>query len=375
MLRKLIESQYVRNDAALGRGRFRVKGDILEVQPANVETAYRSRPRGRGRADHALRPAERRGVQTEDLAIWPATEDATSKPTIERAVSEYRAELESQVKQFETEAVCLKRTPDPAAHRGRPRADAGARLLQRDRELLADSTCARRARTRSRCSTTSRTTSATFIDESHQTVPQIGGMHEGRPLAQEGAPRRLRLPAAVGARQPAAAVRRVPRTGAAGGASVSAKTPGAWELRQSTRVAEQLIRPTYLVDPEIELRPTKNQIDDLLNEIRRREDCGGAGARHDPDEEDVGGPQRLPARGRVSRRATCIPKIDTLERIQIIRELRLGDYDVLVGVNLLREGLNLPGGLAGGDLRRRQGGLPAGTHRARPDRRPARPGT
>ena len=118
-------------------------------------------------------------------------------------------------------------------------------------------------------------------------------------------------------------------------------TPGAWELKQSTRVAEQLIRPTYLVDPEVELRPTKNQIDDLLNEIRRREEVGErvlVTTLTKKMSEDL--TDYLLEAGVKARYLHS--EIDTLERIQIIRELRLGDYDVLVGVNLLREGLDLP---------------------------------
>src|SRR5207245_11482617 len=122
--------------------------------------------------------------------------------------------------------------------------------------------------------------------------------------------------------------------------SVSA-APGAWELRQSTRVAEQLIRPTYLVDPEVELRPTKNQIDDLLNEIRRREELGErvlVTTLTKKMSEDL--TDYLLEAGVKTRYLHS--EVDTLERIQIIRELRLGAYDVLAGVNLLREGLDLP---------------------------------
>ena len=118
-------------------------------------------------------------------------------------------------------------------------------------------------------------------------------------------------------------------------------TPGAWELRQSTNIVEQLIRPTYLVDPEIELRPTRNQIDDLLNEIRRREERNErvlVTTLTKKMSEDL--TDYLLEAGVKTRYLHS--EIDTLERIQIIRELRLGEYDVLVGVNLLREGLDLP---------------------------------
>ena len=139
-----------------------------------------------------------------------------------------------------------------------------------------------------------------FIDESHQTVPQIGGMYEGdRSRKQTLVDFGFRLP--VGARQPAAAFRRVPGQGAADGVRLG--DAGPYELRHSTRVAEQLVRPTGIVDPEVELRATKNQIDDLLNEIRRREELG-EDARHDADQEDGRGPDRLPPRVG-SPRATC----------------------------------------------------------------------
>src|SRR5256886_11044783 len=118
-------------------------------------------------------------------------------------------------------------------------------------------------------------------------------------------------------------------------------TPGPFELRHSTVIAEQLIRPTFLVDPEVELRPTKNQIDDLMNEIRRREEAGErvlVTTLTKKMAEDLTDYLLEPG----VRARYLHSEINTLERIQIIRELRLGDYDVLVGVNLLREGLDLP---------------------------------
>jgi excinuclease ABC subunit B len=177
-----------------------------------------------------------------------------------------------------------------------------------------------------------------FVDESHQTVPQIGGMYEGdrsrkETLVEYG----FRLPSALDNRPLRfdEFLERVPQL-----VFVSA-TPGSFELRRSTNVAEQIIRPTGIVDPEVELRPTKNQIDDLLNEIRRREEVGERvlvttlTKKMAEDLTDYLLESSVRARYLHS-------EIDTLERIQIIRELRLGEYDVLVGVNLLREGLDLP---------------------------------
>jgi excinuclease ABC subunit B len=177
-----------------------------------------------------------------------------------------------------------------------------------------------------------------FVDESHQTVPQIGGMHEGdRSRKQTLVDYGFRLPSALDNRPLRfdEFLEKVPQL-----VFVSA-TPGPFELRHSTRLAEQLIRPTGIVDPEVELRATKNQIDDLLNEVRRREEVGErvlVTTLTKKMAEDL--TDYLLESGVKARYLHS--EIDTLERIQIIRELRLGEYDVLVGVNLLREGLDLP---------------------------------
>ena len=169
-------------------------------------------------------------------------------------------------------------------------------------------------------------------------MPQIGGMYEGdRSRKQTLVDFGFRLPSAIDNRPLRfdEFLAKVPQL-----VFVSA-TPGAWELRHSTRVAEQLIRPTCLVDPEVELRPTKNQIDDLLGEIRKREELGErvlVTTLTKKMSEDL--TDYLLEAGVKARYLHS--EIDTLERIQIIRELRLGEYDVLVGVNLLREGLDLP---------------------------------
>ena len=169
-------------------------------------------------------------------------------------------------------------------------------------------------------------------------MPQIGGMYEGdRSRKQTLVDFGFRLPSALDNRPLRfdEFLAKVPQL-----VMVSA-TPGAWELRHSTRVAEQLIRPTGIVDPEVELRPTRNQIDDLLNEIRRREEKGErtlVTTLTKKMSEDL--TDYLLEAGVKARYLHS--EIDTLERIQIIRDLRLGEYDVLVGVNLLREGLDLP---------------------------------
>jgi excinuclease ABC subunit B len=177
-----------------------------------------------------------------------------------------------------------------------------------------------------------------FVDESHQTIPQVGGMYEGdrsrkETLVEHG----FRLPSALDNRPLRfdEFLSKVPQL------VFMSATPGPYELRHSTRIAEQLIRPTGIVDPDVELRATKNQIDDLLNEIRRREEVGErtlVTTLTKKMAEDL--TDYLLESGVKARYLHS--EIDTLERIQIIRELRLGEYDVLVGVNLLREGLDLP---------------------------------
>jgi excinuclease ABC subunit B len=340
VLRKLIDSQYVRNDAILGRGRFRVKGDILEVQPANVETAYRISFFGDEveQITHFDPLTGEVYSKLDNLAIWPATEYVTSKPTVERAVSEIRTELEQQVAKFEQEGRLLE------AHRIRQRTEYDLELLQ---ELGFCSGIENYSRILEGRPAGSHPFTlldyfaddfVIFVDESHQTVPQIGGMYEGdRSRKQTLVDYGFRLPSALDNRPLRfdEFLQKVPQM-----VFVSA-TPGAWELRQSARVAEQLIRPTYLVDPEVELRPTRNQIDDLLNEIRRREEVGErvlVTTLTKKMSEDL--TDYLLEAGVKARYLHS--EIDTLERIQIIRELRLGEYDVLVGVNLLREGLDLP---------------------------------
>jgi excinuclease ABC subunit B len=340
VLRKLIDSQYVRNDAVLGRGRFRVKGDVLEVQPANQETAYRISFFGDEveQITHFDPVSGEIYAKLDNIAIWPATEYVTSKPTIERAVQEIRHELEQQVAGFEAEGRMLE------AHRIRQRTEYDLEMLQ---ELGFCNGIENYSRIlEGRGPGTHPFTLldyfpsdfVVFVDESHQTIPQLGGMYEGdRSRKQTLVDYGFRLPSALDNRPLRfdEFLQKVPQM-----VFVSA-TPGPWELRHSARIAEQLVRPTGIVDPDVELRATKNQIDDLLNEIRRREERGErvlVTTLTKKMAEDL--TDYLLEAGVKARYLHS--EIDTLERIQIIRELRLGEYDVLVGVNLLREGLDLP---------------------------------
>jgi len=339
-LRKLIESQYVRNDSVLGRGRFRVKGDVVEVQPANIETAYRisffgDEVEGITHFDPLTGEVY---AKLDNLVIWPATEYVTSKPSIERALGDIRAELADQVRMFEQQGKMLE------AHRIRQRTDYDLEMLKELGFCSGIENYSRHLEGRPPGSHPFTLIDyfpddmVVFVDESHQSVPQIGGMYEGdRSRKQTLVDYGFRLPSALDNRPLRfdEFLQKVPQL-----VFVSA-TPGAFELRHSTVVSEQLIRPTGVVDPEVELRPTKNQIDDLLNEIRRREEVGERvliTTLTKKMAEDL--TDYLLEAGVKARYLHS--EINTLERIQIIRELRLGDYDVLVGVNLLREGLDLP---------------------------------
>jgi len=340
MLRKLIDIQYVRNDTLLGRGKFRVKGDVVEVQPAYSETAYRISFFGDlVEAITHFDPLTGEVLSKYDqITIFPATQYVTSKPTIERAVGEIRHELSEQVKQFEAEGKMLE------AHRIRQRTEYDLEMMQELGFCNGIENYSRILDGRPPGSAPHTLLDyfpsdfVVFIDESHQTVPQIGGMYEGdRSRKQTLVDFGFRLPSAIDNRPLRfdEFLAKVPQV-----VFVSA-TPGAYELRHSTRTTEQLIRPTWLVDPEVELRPTKNQIDDLLGEIRRREQVGErtlVTTLTKKMAEDL--TDYLLESGVKARYLHS--EIDTLERIQIIRELRLGEYDVLVGVNLLREGLDLP---------------------------------
>src|SRR5213596_1119568 len=339
-LRKLIDIQYVRNDTLLGRGRFRVKGDVVELQPAHMESAYRISFFG-DEVEQITHFDPLTGEvygKLEHLAVFPATQYVTSKPTIERAADAIIHELEEQVKLFESQGKMLE------AHRLRQRTEYDLEMMQELGFCNGIENYSRHLDGRAPGTHPFTLLDyfpsdfVVFVDESHQTVPQLGGMYEGdrsrkTVLVNYG----FRLPSALDNRPLNfdEFMAKVPQL-----VFVSA-TPGSFELRNSNRIAEQLIRPTGIVDPEVELRATKNQIDDLLNEVRRREEAGErvlVTTLTKKMAEDL--TDYLLESGVKARYLHS--EIDTLERIQIIRELRLGEYDVLVGVNLLREGLDLP---------------------------------
>jgi excinuclease ABC subunit B len=340
VLRKLVDMQYNRNDQVLARGTFRVRGETLEVFPAYAESAYRAVLFGDEieQVQHFDPLTGEVHDELEHAAIWPATHYATDRETIERAVGEIRDELETRTKELEAEGKLLE------SHRLRQRTQFDMEML---RELGFCNGIENYSRILDGRNPGDRPFClldffpkdfVCFIDESHQTVPQIGGMYEGdRSRKQTLIDFGFRLPSALDNRPQTfdEFLQRTPQI-----VFVSA-TPGDFERNHSTRIVEQIVRPTGIVDPEVEVRETKNQIDDLMNEVRLRAEAD----------------ERVLVTTLTKKMAEDLTdylleygfrvrylhsEIDTLERIQIIRDLRLGEFDVLVGVNLLREGLDLP---------------------------------
>jgi len=340
VLRKLVDMQYNRNDQVLARGTFRVRGETLEVFPAYAESAYRAVLFGDEieQVQHFDPLTGEIHDELEHAAIWPATHYATDRETIERAVGEIRDELEMRCAELEAEGKLLE------SHRLRQRTQFDMEMLRElgfcnGIENYSRILDGRKPGERPFCLLDFFPEDfVCFIDESHQTVPQIGGMYEGdRSRKQTLIEFGFRLPSALDNRPQTfdEFLERTPQI-----VFVSA-TPSEFERNHSSRIVEQIVRPTGIVDPEVEVRETKNQIDDLMNEVR---------ARAEADE-------RVLVTTLTKKMAEDLTdylleygfrvrylhsEIDTLERIQIIRDLRLGEFDVLVGVNLLREGLDLP---------------------------------
>jgi len=340
ILRKLVSIQYARNDVILGRGKFRVRGDVIEVQAANMETAYRISLFG-DEVESITHFDPLTGevlAKLDHLAIYPATHYAMERDEINAAISGIDAELRERLGELESQGKMLE------AHRLRSRTEYDMEMLREMGFCNGIENYSRILEGRD-AGTPPHTLLDYFpddylivIDESHQTVPQIGGMYEGdRSRKQTLVDFGFRLPSALDNRPLRfdEFLDRAPQL-----LFVSA-TPAAFELRHSTHVAEQIIRPTGLVDPRVEVRPTRHQIDDLLGEIRGRIESSErtlVTTLTKKMAEDL--TDYLLEAG--VRTRYLHSEVDTLERIKIVRELRLGDFDVLVGVNLLREGLDLP---------------------------------
>jgi excinuclease ABC subunit B len=340
LFRQLVGMQYQRNDTALTRGTFRVKGEVLEVFPAYAESAYRMQLFG-DEVESITHFDPLTGEildEVDHVSVWPASHYVTKEETIEHAVVEIKAEMDARTAELEEHGKELE------AHRLRQR-------TQYDLEMLKELGFCNGIENYSRILDGREPGSpphtlidyfpddfVTFIDESHQTVPQIGGMYEGDrsrklTLVDHG----FRLPSAIDNR-PLTFDEFLARIGQV--VMVSA-TPGDFERSQSKRIVEQIVRPTGIVDPPVEVRETKNQIDDLMNEVKVHADRGErvlVTTLTKKMSEDL--TEYLLEHG--FRVRYLHSEVDTIERIQIIRDLRLGEYDVLVGVNLLREGLDIP---------------------------------
>ena len=341
LLRKLVSIQYTRNDTALSRGTFRVRGETLEVFPAYAETAYRIVLFG-DEVEHLQHFDPVTGEVLEDglehVGIWPASHYNVREGMIEDAVAKIGSELNERCAELESHGKLLE------SHRLRQRTQYDMEMLRElgfcsGIENYSRILDGRNAGDRPYCLLDYFPDDfVCFIDESHQTVPQIGGMYEGdRSRKQTLVDYGFRLPSALDNRpqtfQEFLSI--TPQM-----VFVSA-TPGDYERRNSPRIVEQIVRPTGIVDPIVEVRETRNQIDDLMNEIRQRVDrdertlVTTLTKKMSEDLTDY-----LLEMG--FRVRYLHSEIDTLERIQIIRQLRLGEFDILVGVNLLREGLDLP---------------------------------
>ncbi|MFM8791847.1 MAG: excinuclease ABC subunit UvrB [Solirubrobacterales bacterium] len=340
VLRKLVRLQYERNDTSIDRGRFRIKGEVIEIMPSYAESAYRVSLFGDEiEAIQHFDPLTGEVLDVlEHVSIWPATHYVTEEDAVEKGLEEIRAELETRIGELESDGKDLE------AHRLRQR-------TLYDLEMIKETGFTSGIENYSRIFDGRPPGSPPhtlidyfpedficFIDESHQTIPQLGGMYMGdRSRKQTLVDYGFRLPSAVDNR-PLKFEEFMERTNQL--VLVSA-TPGEFERTESSRIVEQIVRPTGIVDPEIEVRPTVNQIDDLMEEVRARSEQG--------DRVLVTTLTKKMAEDLTAyllehgvRVRYLHSDIDTLERIRIIRELRLGEFDVLVGVNLLREGLDLP---------------------------------
>ena len=340
-LRLLVDVQYERNDVAFKRGSFRVKGDTVDIIPAYEEVAVRVEFFGdEVDALYYIHPLTGDVLSKEDeVRIFPATHYVATEERMEKAIEAIKLELADRLEELEGKGKLLE------AQRLRMRTEYDLEMIQQVGFCSGIENYSRHMDGRPAGSAPATLIDyfpedfLTIIDESHVTVPQIGGMFEGdmsrkRNLVEFG----FRLPSAVDNR---------PLTfdefeARVGQTVYMSATPGDYELAASGgEFVEQVIRPTGLVDPKVDVRPTKGQIDDLIHEIRGR----------------VEKDERVLVTTLTKRMAEDLTDyfldngikvrylhsdIDTLQRVELLRQLRLGEYDVLVGINLLREGLDLP---------------------------------
>ena len=340
ILRDLVRIQYTRNDLELRRGTFRARGDTLEIVPGYSEMAYRIYLWG----DEIEKIIEFHPLTMEVkhahelVTIFPAREYITDDEHIREAIHDIEVELEEQIKYFKGEDKLIE----------------AQRIEQRTRydvEMLREVGFTTGIENYSRHFDRRPAGSAPFtlidylpddhlliIDESHMTLPQVRGMYNGdRQRKQVLIDYGFRLPSALDNR-PLKFDEFEQRVGQA---IYTSATPGPYEHEHAQKVAEQIIRPTGIVDPQIDVRPIDGQIDDLLQEIALRVKLGQrvlvTTLTQRMSEELAGYLNELGIKGQYLH-----AEVDTLERVEILRDLRMGVYDVVVGINLLREGLDLP---------------------------------
>jgi excinuclease ABC subunit B len=340
VLRHLVDLQYQRNDAALGRARFRVRGDTLEIGPASEELIVRVEFFG----DEVERITELDPLTGEllaerkDLNVYPASHFVTPREKLLKAIADIEVEMEDRLAEMEAQGRALE----------------AARLRQRttfDLEMMRELGYCTGVENYSRHLSGREAGSRPWtlldyfppdwlliVDESHMTIPQVVGMYKNDRTRKE-------ILVDFGFRLPSALDNR-PLTfeefeGHVNQTVYVSATPGPYELEKSERIVEQLVRPTGIVDPPITVRPTEGQIDDLMDEIRQRVERGERALVTTLTKkmaEDLA--DYLKELG--VKVQYLHSEVDTLERVAILRDLRLGIYDVLVGINLLREGLDLP---------------------------------
>ncbi len=340
LLRRIVDLQFLRNDMELRRGTFRVRGDVVEIVPAHEDRVLRLDFFGNtlekiGEFD-ALTGEDEKIYDT--YRLFPAKHFITPHDKLELAIENIRAEARERVNYFKSKGKLLE------AQRLEQRTDFDLEMMQETGYVNGIENYSRHLDFRKSGEPPSCLLDyfpddfLLFIDESHMSVPQIRGMYEGdRSRKQTLVEYGFRLPSALDNRplQFAEFLKKIDQ------AIFVSATPTDYELSGSRQVAEQLIRPTGLLDPDVEVRPTKHQIDNLLEEIKKRTQKG----------------QRVLVTTLTKRMAEELAEylqeigvkthylhsgIDTFERLEILRDLRLGIYDVVVGINLLREGLDLP---------------------------------
>ncbi|SEK92891.1 excinuclease ABC subunit UvrB [Streptacidiphilus jiangxiensis] len=340
LLRRFVEIQYNRNDVAFTRGTFRVRGDTIEIFPVYEELAIRIEMFGDEiEALSTLHPLTGEVIsEDESVHVFPASHYVAGPERMERAIAGIETELEETLARMEKQGKLLE------AQRLRMRTTYDIEMMRQIGTCSGIENYSRHIDGRT-AGTAPNTLMDFFpedfllvIDESHVTVPQIGAMYEGdasrkRSLVEHG----FRLPSAMDNR-PLKWEEFVERIGQT--VYLSA-TPGKYELSRSDGQVEQIIRPTGLIDPEIVVKPTEGQIDDLVHEIRKRTEKDErvlvTTLTKKMSEDLTDYLLELGIRVRYLH-----SDIDTLRRVELLRQLRAGDYDVLVGINLLREGLDLP---------------------------------